>query len=96
MGFYSGIGRLFFAKATRKAFADKEKQERVKALLPIYQPAKLIPNDTSLTLRQGGVIVVRHGREGGKEGGEVVFRHLDEGTGAHAAWEEVLAAVGGK
>lgn len=46
--------RLFFARATAKAFQDKEKQERVKALLPSYKPGKLIPKDTSLTVQQGG------------------------------------------
>ena len=29
IGFYKEVGRLFFAKATREAFKDKGKQERV-------------------------------------------------------------------
>lgn len=53
VGFYKEFGRLFFARATARAFQDKEKQERVKALLPSYKPGKLIPKDTALTVQQG-------------------------------------------
>jgi hypothetical protein len=59
----------------------------VKALLPAYKPQKLIPKDTSLTVQQGGALVVKQG--------EVLFAHFDEGTGAHADWTQVLAIAKG-
>lgn len=93
IGFYKELGRLFFARATQQAFKDKGKQERVKALLPSYKPGKLIPKDTSLTVQQGGVIVVKYSGKKGEKEGEIVFQHFDEGTGAHADWSEVLAAA---
>lgn len=65
----------------------------MKALLPSYKPGKLIPKDTSLTVQQGGVIVVKYSGKKGEKGGEIVFQHFDEGTGAHADWNEVLAAA---
>lgn len=88
IGFYKELGRLFFARATREAFKDTDKQERVKEMLSVYKPQGLIPKDTSLTVQQGGMLVVK--------GGKVLLAHFDQGTGAHADWSEVLKAAKGK
>ena len=41
--------------------------------MPIYKPGDLIPDNKSLTVQQGGMLIVKKGR--------VIFQHFDEGTG---------------
>lgn len=86
IGFYSNFGRLFFAKATSEALKDNQpKQDRLKELAKAYD-FSLVPENKSLTLRQGGALIIRGGEE-------ILYSHFDKGTGAHMSIEKMIEVV---
>lgn len=86
IGFYSNFGRLFFAKATGEALKDNQaKQDRLKELAKVYD-FSLVPDNKSLTLNQGGAVIMRGGDE-------ILYSHFDKGTGAHISIEKIMEVV---
>lgn len=86
IGFYSNFGRLFFAKATGEALKDNQaKQDRLKELAKVYD-FSLVPDNKSLTLRQGGGLIMRGGDE-------ILYSHFDKGTGAHISIDKIIEIV---
>lgn len=86
IGFYSNFGRLFFAKATGEALKNNQaKQDRMKELMKVYD-FSLVPENKSLTLNQGGALIVKGGEE-------ILYSHFDKGTGAHMSIDKMIEVV---
>ena len=87
LNFYSGLMRTFFDKSTANAMQRRFSADGAKDLKDVMSNYKMLPpKQNTQTLIQGGVVCF--------DGTQDVFFHKDEGTGAHADFDEAIAAFG--
>lgn len=89
LNFYSGFMRTFFDKSTANSMKERFSKNGADDLKNVmrdnYKPLMGV-KDTKQTLIQGGLICFN--------GGQSVFFHKDQGTGAHADFDAALDTLG--
>merc|ERR1719238_1111995 len=87
LGFYKGWGRTFFRTETPFSIKDRlEQNDMAKDMRDVLKRWKpWLPPKSDQGLQQGGMLVFA--------GKECVYRHYDEATGAHADFDDVVAAA---
>lgn len=86
LGLVKGVRETFFSAETAFSFKKRIQESKLSDLGGVMPRWKAwIPPKQDQALQQGGMFVFR--------GAQCVFAHFDKGTGAHADFKDVLAAV---